>query len=109
MKTFNLPDLGEGLQEAEIVSWHVKEGERQCLAKLPIPPFYRSDPVCSNTPPLHYSITPLLPPSNPPLYNDCGMGEDTFQKWLKAILAVVVILGLLAVTLTVVAIRLLSA
>jgi len=28
MTTFNLPDLGEGLQEAEIVSWHVKEGER---------------------------------------------------------------------------------
>jgi 2-oxoisovalerate dehydrogenase E2 component (dihydrolipoyl transacylase) len=25
--TFHLPDLGEGLQEAEIVSWHVKEGE----------------------------------------------------------------------------------
>ncbi len=27
MKTFNLPDLGEGLQEAEIVTWHVAEGE----------------------------------------------------------------------------------
>lgn len=27
MRTFKLPDLGEGLQEAEIVSWHVKEGE----------------------------------------------------------------------------------
>ena len=27
MKTFNLPDLGEGLQEAEIVSWHVKLGD----------------------------------------------------------------------------------
>jgi pyruvate dehydrogenase E2 component (dihydrolipoamide acetyltransferase) len=26
--TFNLPDLGEGLPEAEIVSWHVKEGDR---------------------------------------------------------------------------------
>jgi pyruvate dehydrogenase E2 component (dihydrolipoamide acetyltransferase) len=26
--TFNLPDLGEGLQEAEIVTWHVAEGER---------------------------------------------------------------------------------
>jgi 2-oxoisovalerate dehydrogenase E2 component (dihydrolipoyl transacylase) len=25
--TFNLPDLGEGLPEAEIVSWHVKEGD----------------------------------------------------------------------------------
>lgn len=25
--TFNLPDLGEGLPEAEIVAWHVKEGD----------------------------------------------------------------------------------
>ncbi len=27
MKTFNLPDLGEGLPEAEIVKWHVTEGQ----------------------------------------------------------------------------------
>jgi 2-oxoisovalerate dehydrogenase E2 component (dihydrolipoyl transacylase) len=27
MSTFNLPDLGEGLQEAEIVAWHVGEGD----------------------------------------------------------------------------------
>ena len=27
MKTFNLPDLGEGLPEAEIVNWHVTEGQ----------------------------------------------------------------------------------
>ncbi|MFL6604811.1 MAG: dihydrolipoamide acetyltransferase family protein [Steroidobacteraceae bacterium] len=27
MKTFNLPDLGEGLAEAEIVRWHVKAGD----------------------------------------------------------------------------------
>ena len=27
MKSFALPDLGEGLQEAEIVSWHVAEGD----------------------------------------------------------------------------------
>src|SRR5262245_58283692 len=27
MKTFNLPDLGEGLAEAEIVRWHVKVGD----------------------------------------------------------------------------------
>ncbi len=27
MSTFLLPDLGEGLQEAEIVSWHVAEGD----------------------------------------------------------------------------------
>ncbi len=28
MTTFNLPDLGEGLPEAEIVAWHVKPGDR---------------------------------------------------------------------------------
>ena len=28
MNRFNLPDLGEGLQEAEIVRWHVKVGDR---------------------------------------------------------------------------------
>lgn len=27
MKTFRLPDLGEGLQEAEIKEWHVREGD----------------------------------------------------------------------------------
>lgn len=27
MSTFNLPDLGEGLQDAEIVAWHVAEGD----------------------------------------------------------------------------------
>ena len=27
MKTFALPDLGEGLHEAEIVSWHVSAGD----------------------------------------------------------------------------------
>lgn len=28
MSTFSLPDLGEGLAEAEIVAWHVGEGDR---------------------------------------------------------------------------------
>lgn len=27
MSTFNLPDLGEGLTDAEIVAWHVAEGD----------------------------------------------------------------------------------
>ena len=28
MKQFKLPDLGEGLQEAEIVEWHVQVGDQ---------------------------------------------------------------------------------
>src|SRR5438067_1053775 len=28
MRQFRLPDLGEGLEEAEIVTWHVNEGDR---------------------------------------------------------------------------------
>jgi pyruvate dehydrogenase E2 component (dihydrolipoamide acetyltransferase) len=31
MKIFKLPDLGEGLQEAEIVTWHVKAGDTVTL------------------------------------------------------------------------------
>src|SRR5712691_4443298 len=27
MRQFNLPDLGEGLEEAEIVAWYVNEGD----------------------------------------------------------------------------------
>ncbi|CAE6813938.1 dihydrolipoamide acetyltransferase family protein [Paraburkholderia haematera] len=35
MKVFKLPDLGEGLQEAEIVEWHVKSGD-EILADQPL-------------------------------------------------------------------------
>jgi 2-oxoisovalerate dehydrogenase E2 component (dihydrolipoyl transacylase) len=35
MKIFKLPDLGEGLQEAEIVEWHVKAGD-EVVADRPL-------------------------------------------------------------------------
>lgn len=34
MKTFNLPDLGEGLPDAEIVEWHVAEGDKITIDQL---------------------------------------------------------------------------
>lgn len=34
MKQFKLPDLGEGLQEAEIVEWHVKAGDEVAVDQL---------------------------------------------------------------------------
>ncbi|WP_375169720.1 dihydrolipoamide acetyltransferase family protein [Marinobacter sp.] len=34
MKNFKLPDLGEGLPEAEIVEWHVKVGDRVALDQV---------------------------------------------------------------------------
>lgn len=27
MRFFNLPDLGEGIPEADIVEWHIQEGD----------------------------------------------------------------------------------
>ena len=35
MNIFKLPDLGEGLQEAEIIEWHVSPGE-DILADAPL-------------------------------------------------------------------------
>jgi 2-oxoisovalerate dehydrogenase E2 component (dihydrolipoyl transacylase) len=35
MKTFLLPDLGEGLHEVEIVDWHVSEGDH-VVAEQPL-------------------------------------------------------------------------
>src|SRR5688572_16509507 len=34
IKVFKLPDLGEGLTESEIVSWHVAEGDRVELNQI---------------------------------------------------------------------------
>ncbi|MDP2126071.1 MAG: dihydrolipoamide acetyltransferase family protein [Pseudohongiella sp.] len=34
MKYFKLPDLGEGLHEAEIVEWHVREGDEVAVDQL---------------------------------------------------------------------------
>jgi pyruvate dehydrogenase E2 component (dihydrolipoamide acetyltransferase) len=47
MTTFKLPDLGEGLQEAEVVAWHVGLG----------------DHVVADQPPLSPGISPGFTPS----------------------------------------------
>ncbi|MGW0523317.1 biotin/lipoyl-containing protein, partial [Crossiella sp. NPDC003009] len=34
LKQFNLPDLGEGLTEAELITWHVSPGETVALNQI---------------------------------------------------------------------------
>jgi 2-oxoisovalerate dehydrogenase E2 component (dihydrolipoyl transacylase) len=34
LKQFRLPDVGEGLTEADIVAWHVKPGDRVCVNQV---------------------------------------------------------------------------
>ncbi|MBV1921732.1 MAG: 2-oxo acid dehydrogenase subunit E2, partial [Pseudomonadales bacterium] len=34
MKYFKLPDLGEGLQEAEIVEWHISPGDTVAVDQI---------------------------------------------------------------------------
>ncbi len=36
MTAFNLPDLGEGLREAEVVAWHVAEGDHVVVDQPPL-------------------------------------------------------------------------
>jgi len=72
-RVFTLPDLGEGLQEAEIVSWHVAEGDHvvadqplvsvetdKAVVEIPSP---RSGRVAKLLAPLHARVpigTPLV-------------------------------------------------
>ncbi len=59
MTTFNLPDLGEGLQEAEIVAWHVKEGDDVQVDQLMVS-VETAKAVVEVPSPYHGKITRLL-------------------------------------------------
>ena len=54
MRTLTLPDLGEGLHEAEIVSWHVSEGDH-VVTDQPLVSV-ETDKGCGGDP-----VTPLSP------------------------------------------------
>ena len=59
MKKFNLPDLGEGLPDAEIVRWLVKEGDRVELDQ-PMVEMETAKAVVEVPSPLSGTITKLL-------------------------------------------------
>ncbi len=52
MRTFKLPDLGEGLSEAEIVNWHVSAGDR-VVADQPLVSVETDKAVVEVPSPLH--------------------------------------------------------
>lgn len=58
MTTFKLPDLGEGLQEAEIVDWHVEPGER-VVADQPLVSVETDKAVVEVPAPLSGTVTTL--------------------------------------------------
>ena len=59
MTTFVLPDLGEGLQEAELVSWHVSEGDH-VVADQPLVALETEKAVVEVPSPLSGRIARLL-------------------------------------------------
>ena len=83
--TFLLPDLGEGLQEAEIVSWHVSQGDHVVMdqpllsvetdkAVVEIP-----SPLSGRVLALHVAIGDLVPTDAPLVDIETEVGEDRGQ------------------------------
>lgn len=81
MKTFNLPDLGEGLQEAELVNWLVKEGDtvkvdqpiasvETAKAVVDVP-----SPWAGKIAKLHYKAGDIIPTHSPLVDYDLGDGS----------------------------------
>ncbi len=83
MRTFRLPDLGEGLSEAEIVNWHVSSGDRVVAdqplvsvetdkAVVEVPSPYTGTVVA-----LHAKPGDIIPIGNPIAdFDDAGVHED---------------------------------
>ena len=83
MRTFRLPDLGEGLSEAEIVNWHVSAGDRVVAdqplvsvetdkAVVEVPSPYTGTVVA-----LHAKPGDIIPIGNPIAdFDDAGVHED---------------------------------
>ena len=83
MITFRLPDLGEGLQEAEIVSWHVSQGDHVVMdqpllsvetdkAVVEIP-----SPLSGRVLALHAASGDLVPTDAPLVDIETEVGEDS--------------------------------
>ncbi len=60
MSVFNLPDLGEGLQEAEIVAWHVSEGDH-VMADQPLVSVETDKAVVEVPAPYSGTVTRVIP------------------------------------------------
>lgn len=84
MTTFNLPDLGEGLQEAEIVAWHVKEGDDVQVDQLMVS-VETAKAVVEVPSPYHGKITRLLAKAGEVVATNQGIVEfDLGDKEPKA-------------------------
>jgi 2-oxoisovalerate dehydrogenase E2 component (dihydrolipoyl transacylase) len=82
VRTFNLPDIGEGLQEAEIVSWHVSPGDH-VVADQPLVAIETDKAVVELPSPwagtvarLHGAIGDVIPVGAPLVDFDGGEGQD---------------------------------
>ncbi len=87
MSTFSLPDLGEGLQEAEIVAWHVAEGDH-VVADQPLVSVETDKAVVEVPSPQAGRITRLL--ANPGDHVKVGAPLVTFDEEPRADTAAIV-------------------